>query len=188
MGRKSETSALSALSALERGEVLSSLLRAHPSLVAEAERVAAGLLGGADGERVAGDVAGALRALHLRDLAERAGPQGGEGSVDPEEAADELLSEVVEPYLDDLDRRARRQARAAATEIGLGLLLGLYSCRDEDDAERVLTHAGMPDSVDHLAIQVISTMARHGLELPEGWLAEECPGWPESWLVRPTPG
>jgi hypothetical protein len=45
MGRKSETSALSALSALERGEVLSSLLRAHPSLVAEAERVAAGLLG-----------------------------------------------------------------------------------------------------------------------------------------------
>ena len=38
MGRKSETSALSALSALERGEVLSSLLRAHPSLVAEAER------------------------------------------------------------------------------------------------------------------------------------------------------
>ena len=47
MGTKSETSALSALSALERGEVLSSLLRAHPSLVAEAERVAAGLLGGA---------------------------------------------------------------------------------------------------------------------------------------------
>ena len=46
------------------------------------------------------------------------------------------------PYLDDLDRRARRQARAAATEIGLGLLLGLYSCRDEDDAERVLTPCG----------------------------------------------
>jgi hypothetical protein len=60
--------------------------------------------------------------------------------------------------------------------------------RFEDDAERVLTHAGMPDSVDHLAIQVISRMARHGLELPEGWLAEECPGWPESWSARPTRG
>jgi hypothetical protein len=46
MGRKSETSAVSALSAPERGQVLSSLLPAHPSLVAEAERVAAGLLGG----------------------------------------------------------------------------------------------------------------------------------------------
>ena len=122
MGTKSETSALSALSAPERGEVLSSLLRAHPSLVAEAERVAAGLLGGADRGRVAGDVAGALRALHLRDLAERAGPQWGGGYVDPGEAADELLAEVVELYLDDLDRRARRQARGAATEIGLGLL------------------------------------------------------------------
>ena len=29
------------------------------------------------------------------------------------------------PYLDDHDRRARRQARGAATEIGLGLLLDL---------------------------------------------------------------
>ena len=69
---------------------------------------------------------------------ERAGPQWGGGYVDPREAADELLAEVVEPYLDDLDRRARRQARGAATEIGLGLLRGLYSGRDEDEAERVL--------------------------------------------------
>jgi len=46
----------------------------------------------------------------------------------------------------------------------------------------------MPGFVDHLAIQVISRMARHGLELPEGWLAEECPGWPELWLARPTLG
>ena len=46
----------------------------------------------------------------------------------------------------------------------------------------------MPGFVDHLAIQVISRMARHGLELPEGWLAEECPGWPESLVGTPYSG
>jgi hypothetical protein len=60
------------------------------------------------------------------------------------EFAECVWQEVVEPYLDDLERRARRQARGAATEIGLGLLLGLYLCRDEDDAERVRTMRACP--------------------------------------------
>jgi hypothetical protein len=65
-------------------------------------------------------------ALHLRDLAGRAGRQWGGGYVEPHEAAYELLAEVVQPYLDDLERRARARSQHAATEIGLSLLLGLY--------------------------------------------------------------
>jgi hypothetical protein len=97
----------------------------------------------------------------------------GGGYVDPHQAADELLANILQPYLDDLDRRAQIGARTAATEIGLGL----YSCRDEDDDDRVLTHAGMPDAVDNLASQVISAMTTSGLQRPEGWLAAECPEW-----------
>jgi hypothetical protein len=38
----------------------------------------------------------------------------------------------------------------AAQEIGFGVRMGLYGCRDEDDNDRVLTHAGMPHAVDNL--------------------------------------
>jgi hypothetical protein len=95
---------------------------------------------------------------HLSQLADRAGPQWGGGYVDPNEAADEMLYEVVQPYLEDLERRARIGAVQAAREIGLGVLMGLYACRDEDDNDRVLTHAGTPDAVDNLGSQAIRTM------------------------------
>lgn len=177
MAKKASPSALASLSAGERAEVLAALLRAHPSLTAEAEQLAEGLLAEEDREAVAADVAHDLRALHLSELAERAGGQWGGGYVEPHEAADELLAEAVQPFLDDLDRRSRSGARDAATEIGLGLLLGLYSCRGEDDDDRVLTHAGMPDAVDDLAPTVLSAMAKHGLKVPDGWLGENCPDW-----------
>ncbi len=146
--KKRAQSALACLSAVESAEVLVALLRAHPGLAGEAARLAGGLLADDDREAVATDVADELRALHLGQLASRAGPQWGGGYVEPHEAADELLAEVVQPYLDDLVRRPSAGARDAATEIGLGLLLDLYACRDEEDNDRVLTHAGMPDAVD----------------------------------------
>ena len=47
MARKSGPSALAMGSAFERGEVLVALLRAHSSLVADAEQIATGQLGDA---------------------------------------------------------------------------------------------------------------------------------------------
>jgi hypothetical protein len=165
------------LTTAERAEVLAALLGAHPTLRGEAERLAKGLLEPGDRGQVAGEVTDVLMALQLRDLAERAGRQWGGGYVEPHEAAFELLAQAVQPYLDDLERRARAQSQQAATEIGLGLLLGLYACREVDDNDCVLTHAGLPDAVDDLALQVRSAMTSSGLEIPEGWLAEECPDW-----------
>jgi hypothetical protein len=48
-----------------------------------------------------------------------------------------MLDETVQPYLEDLERRARIGAVQAAQEIGFGVLMGLYACRDEDDNDRV---------------------------------------------------
>jgi hypothetical protein len=161
----------------ERADVLAALLRAHPQLRSEAERLAKGLLDPGDRAQVAGEVTDVLMALHLRDLAERAGRQWGGGYVEPHEAAFELLAEAVQPYLDDMQRRARARSPRAATEIGLGLMLGLYACREVDENDRLLTHAGLPDAVDDLALQVRSAMTSARLEIPEAWLAEQCPEW-----------
>ncbi|MDN5856109.1 MAG: hypothetical protein L0K86_25355 [Actinomycetia bacterium] len=83
-------------------------------------------------------------------------------------------TEAIQAFLDDLERRARIGA-GAATEFGLGLLLGIYACRDEDDNDRVLTHTGMPDAVDNLASRVLSEMVKCGLEQPDDWLARSAP-------------
>jgi hypothetical protein len=174
---KPGTGALEALSAVEQASVLSALLQAHPDLQAEAEQLAAGLLAQDDRHAVAEGVADELRALHLRQLADRAGPQWGGGYVDPHDAADEMLEETVQPYLEDLERRARIGAVEAAQEIGFGVLMGLYGCRDEDDNDRVLTHAGMPDAVDNLGSQATRAMKDAGLDVSDDWLVEQCPGW-----------
>jgi hypothetical protein len=97
--------------------------------------------------------------------------------VDPHNAADEMLDEILQPYLEDLERRARIGAVQAAWEIGFGVLMGLYACCDEDDNDRVLTHAGTPDAVDNLGSQAIRAMKNAGLDVPDDWLVEQCPAW-----------
>jgi hypothetical protein len=95
---KPATAALESLSAAERAGILTALLQAHPQLMVEAEQLAAGFLSQEDRHAVAEDVADELRALHLSQLADRAGPQWGGGYVDPHDAADEMLDEIVQPY------------------------------------------------------------------------------------------
>ncbi|WP_371779715.1 hypothetical protein [Streptosporangium subroseum] len=168
---------VSALSVAERADVLVALIEAHPELAAEAERLAGSLLAGHGRERTAHSIAAELRGLHLGDLAGRAGPRWDGGHVDPVDAAYELVQEAVQPYLDDVARRARAGARAAALEVGLGLLSGLYGCRHEDDPDLVLVQAGLPDVIDHQVDHVIAAMDKAGLPIPDGWMADQCPEW-----------
>lgn len=171
------TPALAALSPAERAAVLDALLATHPELRAEAEALAAQPLAHAERTAVATQVEDDLQALHLSELAGRAGAQWGGGYVDPSEEADVMLAETVQTYLDDLHRRARAGAPAAALEIGLGVLGGLYACRSENHPDRVLTHAGIPDAVDDLAMQVRRALTGAQLEPPTDWLAQNCPAW-----------
>ncbi|HZN18195.1 MAG TPA: hypothetical protein VFB84_08435 [Micromonosporaceae bacterium] len=172
-----KTPTLDALSAVEQAGVLATLLRVHPELAREAEAIAAERLAEEDSDEVAAGVAAELRALHLEQLADRAGPQWDGGYVEPHEAACELLDEAVQPYLDDLSRRMRVGATEAAGQIARGMLAGLYACRDENDNDLVLTHAGMPDAVDYLASTVLAACAKGGVAVPEQWLADNCPAW-----------
>jgi hypothetical protein len=177
MPGRSKHPALDALSTVERGGLLDALLRVHPELVGEAEAMAVARLAQVDCDAVAADLAGELRALRLEELASRAGRQWGGGYVDPHEAAHDLLAEAVRPYLDDLGRRAAVGAKAAAEQIARGVLAGLYACRDEDDNDLVLTHAGMPDAVDDLVHTVLRACDKAGIAVSEQGVADHCPAW-----------
>ncbi|HEY3652038.1 MAG TPA: hypothetical protein VGL33_28985, partial [Streptosporangiaceae bacterium] len=93
-------SALDALSATEKAAVLDELLAARPDLREPAEAYAAQVMSGADRSAVADDVADALQGLDIEELNTRAGYRPGRGYVHPAEAADEILDEVLQPFLD----------------------------------------------------------------------------------------
>jgi hypothetical protein len=71
MARKRAPSALKSLRPDESCAVLDALLKAHPDLVVEAERLAASILDDTTWESVAEDVEYALRSLPLEALSQR---------------------------------------------------------------------------------------------------------------------
>ena len=98
--------ALEALSAAEKAAVLDELLAARPDLREPAEAYAVQVMTDADRVVVADDVESALQGRDIEELNTRAGHQPGRGYVHPAEAADEILDEALQPFLDDLHRRA----------------------------------------------------------------------------------
>lgn len=165
--------ALEALSAAEKAAVLDELLAARPDLREPAEAYAAQVMTDADRMAVADDVEGALQGRDIEELNTRAGHRPGRGYVHPAEAADEILDEALQPFLDDLQRRAGLGMASAATEVAAGILLGLYSCRN-GDSETLLEYA--PDYAAERASAVVSDCAKLGIELPAE-LLDLMPEW-----------
>ena len=146
----------------ERSVLLSELLLRHPELVAEAEEITSTLLVVEDDQELAGEITARLRALR----------PSGPVSVDAGRAR---VRHVLQPHLDDLIWRKERGARRAAAEIAIAILLGLYECRDDTDADMLLVRMGLPGTADDLAHMVYKKVKSLHLPLPS--LADECPEW-----------
>lgn len=172
---KTATPALDALSGSEHANVLTELLASHPELRPEAEQTAQRLLGTETVEAIAEDVAWALEAIPLEDLAARSGRIRGRGYVHENEAAWEILSEVIEPFVIDLRRRAGLGMTDAAAAIAIGVVAGLYQSRTLEDGT-VVAYAG-PDALSELAEETISETTRLGIALPPGASDRHWPEW-----------
>jgi hypothetical protein len=171
---KQTPSALAVLSADEKSSVLDELLANRPDLRELAEAHAFRLVSTKDRTAVAVAVAGALLGLDIMELNGRAGYRPGHGYVHESEAAHEILDEVLEPYLRDLERRAALGVTAAATELAVGMLLGLYRCRD-GGGETLLEYA--PDYAVESAGHVVDRCGNLGIDLPHKELADLMPKW-----------
>jgi hypothetical protein len=146
--------------------LLTELLLGHPELVDQAENGARALLTVADADGVAESIEWALREAATDQLALRAGRVYGRGYVHENEAASEILSELLQPDLDDLARRAALGLHDAASQIGLGLLRGLAGCRTAVEDGTVLAYAG-PDVTDDLAWSVFDALTKAKVSLPD---------------------
>jgi hypothetical protein len=96
---------LAALTDSEKAEVLDSLIAQDPALAARAEREGRGVLAAVEIDAVASAVADALLGLDQEELSQHAG-RTRHGYVEPTTAAWALLEAALEPWLDDITRRA----------------------------------------------------------------------------------
>ena len=164
--RRPSTPALDRLTSGELGQLLAEVLTAHPELLDEAEHLALDNLATVDADEVAESIEWALREADADQLAHRAGRVRGRGYVHENEAAREILQELLQPELDDIARRAALGLHDATRHIALGLLRGLANCGEDVEAGTVLAYAG-PDVTDDLAWSVRDALEKAGLDLPE---------------------
>jgi hypothetical protein len=118
----------------EAAAVLRHLLEVHPDLASEAEEMARSLLHQVEYEDVAAEIEDEIRALDYEVLNARAGSHQW-GYVEPSEAAEEILEETVEPFLEDMKRHLELGLEAQALEICKGLVLGCYRLSEREGGD-----------------------------------------------------
>jgi len=190
-------SVLDSLKPEEARAVLRRLVEAHPHLRGEAEQVARTLLGGVSFKSVADGVERAVRALGLKDLGRRAGKHSG-GYVEPSQAAQDLLEEAVDPFLEDLKRCLGGGLTSEAMEICKGILLGLYRVRGRDADEFLGWAPDFPEEHAAWVVDVwraggdegkaarrIRPLAGKGPLLPKDFVDQFVPEW--TWLLEEKP-
>jgi hypothetical protein len=121
-----------------------------------------------DPEEVAAVLYDELDNLEVEEVWDRAG-KTRHGYVEPGEAADQMVEEVLEPFLADLTKYQKLGLNTEANQLCMGLLLGLYRFKHESttkfkdwapDAPAVFAEAvvdawkaGSPGRVDVKAVK-----------------------------------
>jgi hypothetical protein len=171
---RARASELTALTFIEKGELLDQLLAVRPELREQSEELARLRLTVEDRDTIASDVESALNCHDIFELNSHARYHPGRGYIHPGEAAGEILDGDLQPYLDDLARRAKLGFTTAAAEIAAGVLYGLYACR-EANSEMLLEYT--PDYAIERAAHLIDHCAKLGVTLPADELADRMPEW-----------
>jgi hypothetical protein len=160
---QADLAVLGALTDREKAELLDALVAHDATLAARAGREARSRLATVKIADVAIAVAEELLALDHEELSRHAG-RTRYGYVEPTEAAWSLLEAALQPWLEDIARRAGLGFAGAARQIGLGVLEGLQHAGDgRGNDERLLSWA--PDFTDDASDTVVRQLAALGIEI-----------------------
>ena len=122
------------LSPTDAQTVLKTLAREDESIAARAAEIATERLSTVDPKAVAFELYDELSLLEVEEVWDRAGPTR-HGYVDPGEAADQMIGEIVQPYLGELKKLHTLGMNVQANRLCMGLLLGLYRFECESTSE-----------------------------------------------------
>ncbi len=151
------------------------MLRKHPELGVDAERIAIEVLSEASIEGTAAEVEAILVDIPLEALGDRVGHVRSRGYVDETEAAWELVEGAIAPFRSDLERRGTLGHLEAATTLAVGIVSGLYRVR-EPDMGTVVAYAG-EEMTAELAGGVVELAQGLDVAIPADAGAAHWPAW-----------
>jgi hypothetical protein len=131
-----------------------------------------------DPEEIAFFLYDELNALEVEEVWDRAGPTR-HGYVDPGEAADQMIEEVIDPYLEELKKYQELGMNTEANRVCMGLLLGLYRFDHESTSE---FKNWAPDAPSSFAWTVVDAWkagapSRADVAAIKAFIEDEMGGW-----------
>lgn len=158
--------------------ILRRLAGRSPELALAVEAVADEALAAVDVDQIAAEVLVELECLSIEDVWDRSGP-GRDGYADPLDVAAEMVDEVLQPYLDRVERCRSLELRPEADLVCRGLLRGIYDFGVEATTE-FKEHA--PDIASDSFDAVLRTWrdlhaGKPPLKSMLDYLSTNCPRW-----------
>jgi hypothetical protein len=122
------------LSAGQAQSILKTLAAGDEQLAGRIAEMGTACLSEIDSEDVAIVLYDDLNALKVEEVWDRAG-KTRHGYVDTGEAADQMIQEVIDPFLEELEKYQKLGMTYEANKLCMGLLLGLYRFDRESESE-----------------------------------------------------
>lgn len=141
----------------ERAAVLEALIAGDPTLASRAQAIALAHLEAVALAATINRVSATLLDLDQDDLATRAG-KTRYGYVEPTEAAWQLLEEALEPWLQDIRRRAQLGLNNPARRLGGAVIQALEQLAERTHDDWLLL-GWAPDFADEAAASVATLLA-----------------------------
>jgi len=166
------------LSPTDALSILRTLAASDKQLARSIAEIATAHLSEVDPEEVATVLYEELSFLEVEEVWDRAGPKR-HGYVDPGEAADEMVEEVIEPYLEEIKKYQELGMNTEANRMCMGLLLGLYRF-DHESASEFKDWA--PDAPSNFAWVVVDAWkagapSRADVKALKAFIEDELGGW-----------
>jgi len=163
--------------------ILRTLANSDEQLARRIAEVATAHLSEVDTEEVAAVLYDELDALEVEEVWDRAGPKR-HGYVDPGEAADQMIEEVIDPYLEELKKYQELGMNTEANRMCMGLLLGLYRFKHESTSK---FKDWAPDATSEFAWTVVDAWkagspSRADVKAVKAFIENKLCGW-EAGLV-----
>jgi hypothetical protein len=146
-----------------------------------------------DAEAIAEEVLEALERLEVEEVWERAGPKR-DGYVDTSEAADAMIGEALQPFLEEMARYNDLGMADEAIYTCLGILSGLYRFEAESASEFKDWAADLPGDYGIVALEEWQKGAppQAAVRKLRGLIEDSLPRWATSLLrglkARPNAG
>jgi hypothetical protein len=114
--------------------ILRALSSSDDQLAARIAEMATARLRGVDSEEVAAALYDELNGLEVEEVWDWAG-RTRYGYVEPHEAAEQMIEEIIAPFLEELKKHQALGMNAEANRMCMGLLLGLHRFERESTSE-----------------------------------------------------